>query len=103
MLHRSHLFFHLSAMFIFGVFLSSTVPIYGTILAFLTIFGLALISLSFPNRSGLLFGFLVITFVFGAARFNQVNYEEDRISTAVGQEGVWVGYVYSEAEKKQFQ
>ena len=82
-MHKSQIFFWLLVSFLSGIFVASffnfgQVFIYVglmTAIGFIAIFGY---QKSF-NRRGLLAGFLLAAFLFGAVRFNSADFDQNRL------------------------
>src|SRR3989344_9610050 len=97
-MHKSQVFLYLLSSFILGVFFSSLWSISDSVIFILTIIGVAIITLSFKSRLGLLIGFLILAFAVGGARFSIFNNSSTDLEDLVGQEVVLLGHVDNEPE-----
>lgn len=97
-MHKSQVFFYLLSAFIMGVFVASfsLVSIFSAWI--LAIFGMAIITLGFKNKFGLLVGFLIIFFAIGVLRFDYFNQATSGLDNLVGREVILNGYIDSESD-----
>ncbi|OGN16361.1 MAG: hypothetical protein A3C81_02775 [Candidatus Yanofskybacteria bacterium RIFCSPHIGHO2_02_FULL_46_19] len=82
--HKSQVLFYLLIAFIAGVFAASAVGVSAIEISALLIFGLVVLIFSKRRADILLAGFLVLTFVFGAARFNHADLPVEQESQPSG-------------------
>src|SRR3989344_5089188 len=105
--HKSQIFFYLMASFLGGIFVASVFNISQTFIYAGFVAAIGLVGVFGYNKSFngklMLAGFLGIAFLFGAVRFNSVNFNQDRLDfftgLKAGGKGIEVvvnGYVGSE-------
>lgn len=99
LMHKSQAFFYLLGVFTLGVFVASFSDFSFRLILILTIAGTSVIILSgFKNKSIILVGFLIFSFLAGVVRFNYFHSSKGSLVDFVGQEVLLNGYVDSEPD-----